>query len=167
MPATKKNAKYTPDTLIPVFIKAAALRNELIALGFTDNGGAIHSAERIIDILGQRIKYPRLNHINSYQGYPDAEFSEKAYSAYKRGGKVLIEHVSPLRAFTRKAICLLGEKPEYTQIVRKRLEKFIEEHYRLVLLTPEETIRLNRENRSNMDSQRLEKSGIQVKLREK
>ena len=83
------------------------------------------------------------------------------------GGKVLIEHVSPLRAFTRKAICLLGEKPEDTLIVRKRLVKFIKKHYRLVLLTPEETSRLNRENRSNMDSQRLEKSGIQVKPREK
>jgi hypothetical protein len=33
-----------------MFRKAAALRNEMIAAGFTDNGGAIHSAERILNI---------------------------------------------------------------------------------------------------------------------
>jgi len=44
------NRKYYSGNLIPMFRKAAALRNEMIAAGFTDNGGAIHSAERILNI---------------------------------------------------------------------------------------------------------------------
>jgi hypothetical protein len=54
-------------------------RNEMLAAGFTDNGGAIHSAERILDILGQRLKYPGLSHGNALRHYPKAEFSDAAW----------------------------------------------------------------------------------------
>ena len=37
--------KYHPDLLIKMFRKAAALRNEMLEAGFTDNGGAIHCAD--------------------------------------------------------------------------------------------------------------------------
>ena len=58
--------KYRPEILIPMFRKAAKFRNDMLNAGFTDNGGAIHSAERILNILGQRLKYPELNHINRF-----------------------------------------------------------------------------------------------------
>ena len=81
----------------------------MLEAGFTDNGGAIHSAERILDILGQRLKYPRLSHVNNLREYPDAEFSVTALAAHERGEQVFIEHVSPTRDFTRQAIRLLDE----------------------------------------------------------
>jgi hypothetical protein len=96
--------KYDPQTLVRMFRMAAKLRQEMITAGFTDNGGAIHSAERILDILGQRLNYPGLRHINSLRHYKRAIFSKGAHTAYERGETVHIEHVSPLRALTRMAI---------------------------------------------------------------
>jgi len=40
-----RHRKYEPLQLIEMFRMAAALRNEMLSVGFTDNGGAIHSAE--------------------------------------------------------------------------------------------------------------------------
>jgi hypothetical protein len=158
MKLNMKLPKYTMDNLAPMFIKAAALRNEMLDAGFTDNGGAIHSAERIMDILGQRLNYEKLSHINNLKKYPKAEFSKKARFAHQKGKQVLIEHVAPLRDLTRKAIKeienLKGQKAE------KCLVAFVKKHYRLILLTPEETLHLNRLNRSNMDRRRLELAGI-------
>src|SRR5258708_35773645 len=103
-PKSSRRRKYQPDLLIAMFRKAAVLRNEMRAAGFTDNGGAIHSAERILNILGLCLVYPDLSHINNLRKYGKAEFSVKARAAYDRGEKVLIEHVSPVRDFTRRAI---------------------------------------------------------------
>ncbi len=102
----------------------------MIAEGFTDNGGAIHSAERILNLLGLCLNYPNLSHGNNLRHYPGAEFSINALAAHKAGEKVLIEHVSPIRHFTRSAIeCIdLGASD-------KELEQFVRSHYRLVLLT--------------------------------
>jgi hypothetical protein len=136
-----------------MFLKAAALRNEMLEANFTDNGGAIHSAERILNILGMALKYPGLTHINNYKDYENAEFSEKACRANQKGEKVLIEHVSPIRDFTRRAIELVSTKS--IDEAGRALATFIEKHYRLVLLTPDETKKLNRENRSKMTSNRL------------
>ncbi len=152
--------KFTPEILVPMFRKAATLRNEMLAAGFTDNGGAIHSAERILDILGVRLNYPVLSHINNLCEYPDAEFSEAAWAAHERGEQVFIEHVSPTRDFTRHAIRLLDEgasDEEFTD--------YVVEHYRLVLLTKEERQRLDRINRSRMTPDRLGEAGIQVQRR--
>jgi hypothetical protein len=149
----KSSPKYSEDNLIPIFLKAAAFRNEMLEQGFTDNGGAIHSAERILDILGQRLKYPGLNHINNYKDYRNAEFSVNALRANKMGEKVLIEHVSPIRDFTRKAIELVAKNS--SDIAAKKLKHFVEENYRLVLLTPDETKSLNKINRSKMTDDRL------------
>ena len=152
--------KYNLETLVPMFRKAAIFRNEMLEAGFTDNGGAIHSAERILEILGQRLKYPGLTHINNLREYPDAEFSVTAWAAHERGEQVFIEHVSPTRDFTRHAIRLLDEgasDEEFTAYVVK--------HYRLVLLTKEERQRLDRINRSRMTPDRLGKAGIQVRQR--
>lgn len=150
--------KYTSENLIPMFRKAALMRNEMIECGFTDNGGAIHSAERIMDILGTRLNYPGLNHINYLRNYPGAEFSVAALEAHKRGEKVLVEHVSPLRDFTRRAIAEISNG-----ISDKEFIDYVKKHYRLVLLTVEETKRLNKMNRSKMKINRLEEASIEIK----
>ena len=153
----RRAVKYVPETLVPMFRKAARLRNEMLESGFTDNGGAIHSAERILDILGQRLNYPSLTHINNLREYPGAEFSVAALAAHEQGERVLIEHVSPVRDLTRQAIGVLDKgatDEEFTDYVAK--------HYRLVLLTAEETQHLNRINRSRMRPDRLDQAGIQV-----
>ena len=147
--------KYTPEILVPMFRRAAALRNEMIAAGFTDNGGAIHSATRILDILGMRLNYPGLNHINDLSGYPNAEFSVSAKRAHSQGIKVKVEHVSPQRDFTRHAIAEIDNGTSDRQLLA-----YVREHYRLVLLTEEEMTHLNKINRTRMEKDRLKIAGI-------
>jgi hypothetical protein len=92
-----------------MFRLASKLCKQMRATGFTNNGGAIHSAERILNILGQYLVYPELSHINNLRNYDRAEFSVAARAAFDRGGKVLIEHVSPVRDLTRIAINRIDE----------------------------------------------------------
>ncbi len=127
----------------------------MLANGFTDNGGAIHSAERILNILGLRVRYPDLSHINNLRHLPDAPFSAEARAAHREGRKVLIEHVSPHRALTRLAIAEINGGA-----TDQALLEFMQTHFRLALLTEEETRRLNQLNRSGLDPDRLAKAGI-------
>lgn len=150
-------SKYSLEHLIRMFHKAAQCRNEMNDLGLNDNGGAIHSAERILELLGLRLNYFGLNHINNLRNYPGAEFSPAALEAHERGEPVQIEHVSPRRALTRKAIEEIengASDQEFTDYIRK--------HYRLVLLTAEEKQRLDKINRSEMAQDRLGSAGISV-----
>jgi hypothetical protein len=149
--------KYEPHQLIAMFRLAAVLRNEMLQVGFTDNGGAIHSAERILNILGLRLCYPGLNHINNLRDHPSALFSAEALVAYRAGEQVLIEHVSPHRALTRLAIeqVVAGETDEAFSV-------FVRTHFRLALLTRTETDRLNKINRSRIAHDRLQAAGIVV-----
>jgi hypothetical protein len=142
-------AKYVSGNLIPMFRKAAKFRNEMVNAGFTDNGGAIHSAARILDLLGLHLNYPSLDHINNLRGWKGAEFSVQALAAHNAGKPVRIEHVSPLRDFTREAIKI------ERQATDGQLEEFVKARYRLVLLTPDETLQLNKKNRSKMSPDRL------------
>ena len=151
------NNKYTPAKLIPMFRKAARLRNEMIDAGFTDNGGAIHSAERILDILGQRIVYPGLSQLNKLRDYPSAEFSTGAREAVRNGERILIEHVAPTRDFTRHAIAFINNRA-----TDRQLTKFVRKNYRLVLLNERETKRLNAINRTKMSKERLGEAGIKM-----
>lgn len=155
----RPHGKYDPDLLIKMFRKAAALRNEMIAAGFTDNGGAIHCAERILDILGQRLNYPGLSHGNALKHYKNAEFSDAAWELHQTQGAVLVEHVSPRRQLTQMAI----EKIQTASDAQFRA--FVKRYYKTVLLTPEETLRLNRLNRSRVCSNRLREAGIKVAVR--
>jgi hypothetical protein len=157
--ATKKAGKYTPTNLIPMFRLAAKLRKEMLAAGFTDNGGAIHSAERILNLLGISLIYPDLSHGNNLRHHKDALFSLKARAAHDLKTKVMIEHVSPIRDLTRKAIEQIdgGASDE-------KLESLVKANYVLVLLTPEETLHLNGQNRSKMTDpplDRLRLAGIE------
>ena len=155
-----KQPKYSEHNLIPMFIKAAEFRDEMIKNGFTDNGGAIHSAERIINLLGTSLKYPGLTHGNNYKNYPGAEFSEEALKKHKQKERVFIEHVSPLRDFTREAINTINKAKDENGNIEDSLKNFINENYRLVLLTEDETTKLNKENRIKMDVNRLK--GINI-----
>jgi hypothetical protein len=156
MKENKRQKKYSENNLIPMFIKAAEFRNEMIAAGFTDNGGSIHSAERIINLLGQRLKYPTLGHGNNYKDLPDAEFSEEALKKFNNGEKVYVEHVAPIRDFTKLAIKVIDEAKESDGNVEEELKNFILDNYRLVMLTAEETTKLNRNNRIKVDKNRLD-----------
>ena len=53
-----RDKKYTATNLIPAFRIAVRARNEMRGVGFTDNGGAIASATRVLDILGMHVCYP-------------------------------------------------------------------------------------------------------------
>jgi len=143
-----------------MFRKAAALRNEMLEAGFTDNGGAIHSAERILNLLGLCLNYPGLSHLNNLRHFKNAVFSVEAWELHQAGDKVLIEHVSPLRHLTQMAIDRIDQKVSDAQF-----KTFIKRHYKLVLLSPGETLLLNKQNRSKMSHDRLSKAGIQLALR--
>jgi hypothetical protein len=149
--------KYEPQNLIAMFRLAAALRNQMLEVGFTDNGGAIHSAERILNILGLRLCYPGLTHINNLRSHPGALFSAAALAAYRAGEQVFIEHISPHRALTRLAI---------DQIVAgasdREFSDFVQAHFKLALLTRAETDRLNKINRTRIANDRLQVAGITV-----
>jgi hypothetical protein len=152
-----REGKYEPVKLIAMFRLAATFRRQMQDAGFTDNGGAIHSAERILNILGLRLCYPGLAHINNLRRYPNALFSPEALVAHTAGEKVLIEHVNPLRALTRLAI----EKIE-ADVTNEEFTDFMKAHFKLALLTPAETLRLNKLNRSKMDPNRLKSGGISL-----
>jgi len=150
--------KYRADNLLPMFEMAAALRNDMLKAGFTDNGGAIHSAERIIDILGQRVCYPLLTHSNNLKRHPNAERTQAADDLLRKGenASVKIEHVSPQRALTRLAIDQL-KKGGPEAVIQTLLD-----NYRLVLLSSFEMAELNRVNRSELQADRLQKCGLEI-----
>lgn len=83
----------------------------------------------------------------------------EAWKLHQRGKKVLIEHVSPILELTRWAIEISRDVDD------KKFRAFVQEHYKLVLLSPAETQRLNRENRSRMSADRLSQAGIQLAVR--
>jgi hypothetical protein len=155
-----RQRKYEPVKLVAMFRLAAALRKQMLGVGFTDNGGAIHSAERILNILGLRLCYPELTHINNLRSHPDAPFSQEALVAHRAGEKVLIEHVSPHRALTRLAI----EQVE-AGASDEAFTSFVKANFQLALLTEAETIRLNKLNRSKITSDRLTSAGIALAVR--
>ena len=77
--------------------------------------------------------------------------------AHERGEKVIIEHVSPTRAFTRDAIAEIDKVKSDQEFM-----DYVKRNYRLVLLTAEETRRLNKMNRSQMTPDRLGRANISI-----
>jgi hypothetical protein len=59
-------------------------KEERFFLVFTDNGGAIHSVERIFDILIVHLCYWHLSHIDNLKTDQAAEISLQAYQARER-----------------------------------------------------------------------------------
>lgn len=163
MPSSKsapRPKKYEPLKLVEMFRLAAELRARMLTGGFTDNGGAIHSAERILNILGLKLCYPELSHINNLRNLPQAPFSEEAHLAHQAGQKVLIEHVCPHRALIRMAIAKIESEVSDSEFL-----DFVRSHFQLALLTEAETIRLNALNRSRFDPNRLTSAGIRLVTR--
>ena len=144
--------------MIPAFRIAAAARNEMQKVGCPDNGGAIDSAERILEILGMRLNYPGLNLFNHLRHHDRAEFSHAAFEAHRQGQKVEVEHVSPHRDFTRGAIDQAGAGASDEDLIT-----YVRENYQLVLLTAAERKMLDKKNRSRMTATRLADAGIEVK----
>lgn len=149
--------KYHQENLIPALRLFIEARTKALEGGFTDNGGAIHSVERILDILSMHLCFPHLTHINSLKADPNAEISEAAHEARSRGEKILIEHVLPQRAYAQKFIALVNEGATDADLIA-----FIKANYRLVLLTQEETTRINRLNRSRLSDDRIADAGIKL-----
>ena len=117
---------------------------------------------RVLSFIAGRLNYPAVGHPNNLRNYDDAEYSQAARKARKRGEKVVIEHVSPQVAFTQKAIDKVTSGATDKQLIR-----YVKQHYRLVLLTPEEQKHLNKMNRSRMTRDRLGEAGIRIVRRAK
>jgi hypothetical protein len=122
-----------------MFRLSARMRDEMLAAGFTDNGGAIHSAERILNILGQRVCCPSLSHINNLRYREDAPFSVAALAENQTSERVLIEHANPHCALTRLVIEQINRPVSDQEFV-----EFVKSQYQLALLTVAETSRLNK-----------------------
>lgn len=149
--------KYNKKNLIPalrLFVKA---RNKAREGGFTDNGGAIHSVERIVDILSMTLCYPHLSHSNDLKEDPAAEISLEAQKAREHGDRDLIriEHVMPQRAYARKIIENIEAGDSDNDLIA-----YIKKNYRLVLLTKKETSKINKANRSEITPDRIADAGI-------
>lgn len=152
------DSKYNWDTLYPALEHFAEARHVSLKAGFTDNGGAIHSVERILDILGHRLCYPDSGAgLDTFKKYPDAPRTEAAHKAIQEGLPVRIEHIAPQRAFAR-AVCDMIDANE----PKEHIKKYIKETYRLALLTVEEAKALDKKNRSNIAHNRLEDAGLKL-----
>ena len=142
--------KFTVPQLLAWLRMAAAFRKKMLLAGGNDNTGAIHSATRLVELLALRLRYPGVTHINNLRRSPDAEFSVAAWCAYQSGLPVQMEHVLPVRAFTK----LVMERIDRGASDRA-LATFIKRSYRVVLLTPGERRTLDRVNRTTIDPLRM------------
>lgn len=157
-PKKVSQGKYTAENMLPAlrhFIdaRANALSNGII----TDNGGAIHSIERILDILSVRVCYPHISHSNNLKTCPDAHCSVLAHQARLEGGKVEIEHLLPKRSYAKVVCDMVANGATDAELIT-----YIKINFRLVLLTPDERRSLDRVNRSKIVANRLQEAGIKM-----
>lgn len=154
-----RRRKYGPENLLPALRHFVRARNAALAQGLvSDNGGAIHSVERILDILSLSVCYPHVSHYNSLKTCPEAHRSAAAHLARTRGEKVEIEHVLPKRAFAQ-VICEMVKNGA----VDDDILDYIRRNFRLVLLTKEERSKLDKLNRSKLRPDRLAEAGIEMR----
>ena len=170
----EKPKAHMPNDLLPglrAFIKARA--QWLVVYPRADNAGAIHSVERIVDLLGRRLRYPKVGGLAGVKAGKggkcpwvafDVEMSQAAHKTWHKdqGGKqpdLRIEHVNPKRAFTEAVIGEVAKGATDEAVLR-----YIREHYRLVILTKDQMSALNKLNRSMMtlDRDRIEEAGIEI-----
>jgi hypothetical protein len=154
---TKVRHTATTENLIGPFRVSVQCRRQLLDAGLWDNLGAIATPTRVLDVLSLRLMYPHLSHLNDSKRDPGADRSVAADKARKNDEihRIRIEHVAPQRAYTRAACDLIEAGGS-----DKELFAFIRGHFRLVLLTADEMLQLNRRNRSRMDRHRLD--GIEL-----
>ena len=157
-PEKVSQGKYTADNMLPALRHFIEARAKALSHGYiTDNGGAIHSVERILNIFSLRLCYPHISHQNSLKTCPNAHLSVAAHEARLVGGKVEIEHVLPHRSFTKLVCDMVEQGANDAELI-----DYIKENFRLVLLTPEERRSLDRVNRSKIAANRLQEAGIEL-----
>jgi hypothetical protein len=149
-------SKYTLAGMTSAFRLAAKFRNDANQRGMTDNIGAIHSAERILMHLAPLVVYGTLSP-KQHRLHPKVTWSIKARAATRRGESTHIEHVAPHRALTMRAIELVTTNKSDEPLLR-----FIKRTLRLAVVTPDERLHLDRQNRSKIHPKRLEKAGIKI-----
>jgi hypothetical protein len=147
------------ETLIEALRSFEGWRKSAHKTGVNDNVGAIHSAERIAEMLSLKIAYPGLTHINNLRHKEFAWFSINAKIAFDEDKKaqIEIEHVSPKRAYT---IALLKKISETEDKVK--IKKWVKENFKLALLTPPERAHLDKVNRTRMCPDRLKSVEINM-----
>ncbi len=67
--------KYNSENLLPALHLFIEARNKAIEAGITDNGGAIHSVEHIVDMLSMHLCHPQESHINNLKSDPSVEIN--------------------------------------------------------------------------------------------
>ena len=153
-------SKYRPAEMLAPLRLFVDARRQALQAGFTDNGGAIHSIVRILDIVGQRLCYPFVSHINKLKHHPNAECSVAAFEGRSGGARLKLEHVMPQVAYARQICDMIDAGASDADLL-----EHIGKTYRLVILTEEETLTLNRQNRSRLSPDRLADAGIAVRQR--
>lgn len=152
----RTNSKYQAETMLPALRHFVEARNFAVREGLlTDNGGAIHSIERILDIMSLRVCYPHVSHYNSLKKCPNAHRSVEAENARRAGESVEIEHLLPKRAYSQLICGMIADGASDEEILT-----YIKTHFRLVLLTQAERKALDKVNRSKLDPERLQNAGI-------
>ncbi len=146
-----------------------AARNEAVAQGLTDNGGAIHSCTRIADIIASQHVYAAQptfgTALKGYEHHP--HISEAAYAARaaaqaaglppaKVAAMVEVEHILPQRAMTLHLGSMVDAGASDDEILA-----WLADNYRLVLLTPDERRQVDSVNRSRICAERL--AGIKMR----
>jgi hypothetical protein len=134
-------------------------RSEANALGLTDNHGAIHSIERVLNILRLRLVHPNIDHVRNIKHDPNVEGTAEAFAARERGERVDIEHVYPRREVA-VAVCDLITRGASD----RQLRNYIVRTSHVVLLTPTQRIAVDAVpgNRSRYTEERLKAAGIKV-----
>ena len=127
--------------------------------GLNDNLGAIHSAERMAELLSLKIAYPGLTHLNKLRYCKFAWFSKDAKNIFDQDkkAKIEIEHIFPKRIYTKELLCKIDEEAE-----NKDITKWIIENFKLALLTPKERAELDKVNRTRMCPDRLKAANIDM-----
>lgn len=136
----------------------AEARKVALQSGFTDNAGAIHSIERILEILCRKIVFPSVAHPNGLKRHERVEISIAAHAEREAGnlGAIQIEHVMPQRAFAREVLSRLERFSD------SEIEDYISTTYRIVILTKKERRQCDRLNRTRMTPDRIAEAGIEL-----
>ncbi|WP_108787238.1 hypothetical protein [Erythrobacter sp. Alg231-14] len=150
--------KYTADKLLAALRPFAKARNDALAAGFTDNGGAIHSVERIVEILCRAVCFPEVSHPSNLRKSPRVEISKAAHIEREKGNwdDLWLEHVMPQRAYARD-LCECIETMTDEDVIAH-----IKATYRVCIITRAEQKHIDKINRSRMTPDRIAEAGIEL-----
>ena len=113
--------------------------------GVNDNAGAIHSGERMAELLSLKIVYPGLTHIDLLRFHEYAWFSKSAKTAFNNDHRanIEIEHVFPKRVYTVELLSLISKGATSEEITA-----WIADNFKLALLTPDERLEVDKLDRT-------------------